>query len=898
MENEGKYIQQPQQGVPEQLPKPYYGWQYEQDSLDSVAPSSPPVTPSISPAYERQDGQEPFVFVEPPVQSSLYGWQYEQEPSVSGGPPAPALPLAQEQHYEQSAPAPVVLSAPLQSSPYDQQYQQVVPISEEPILPVVPSQPLSGLPSLPGQSQHRSLRAYGLLSGPLPAYPNPSTEPAAESPVLPQYQEPLLDMGSTLSYGQGMEYQYFNAPQPSQSLPTLREARLRQLRSERMARQQSNNGQIEPRSERMVLQPPGNQADLTHLMLRRGVGTNVKPISGIFSQLRTTTTAKAGSLKESAAAEKLSALAHNLAQRLLRDLRRLVGQLDREPVSDQAESATGQMRVMARATMILTGSFIVGRVLGLIRSSLFAFIFGTSLLSDAYVQAFLVPDLIFNVVAGGALSSAFIPIFTQYMLDKKDEKGAWHIASSALNLALAIMCFVALIAMIFAPWLVPLYNPNTDAYKLSLIVTLTRLMLLQSIIMGGGVILSSVLYARQSFMRPAVGTVLYNVGLILGLIPGFFLTFFGRSDAQMSFAIYAATWGVILGAIFQVAIQIPGVRKEKMRYTFAFDWKHPGVRQIGRQMLPRALNAAALYFSTFVDRALLLMLAAGPLLTSQQQNGLVTQYYQAFQLVLLPLGIFGMAVSTAAFPTMAENVTLGRLDRVRYIIEETLRSIFFLSIPSSVGLIVLGLPIIQVLLQHRAFNLDSATGTSVPLAFFAIGLVGLASVEILTRSFYSFRDSKTPVIVSMAQFALKIVLSLILLNLFKWGPAWSMASLAFSTSVAGLAEAAVMIWLLQRKIGMLQLRKLANFAGRVLLASIAMGAGVLLLRTLLDLLLQTTISESLGVLGTIFAIFKLGCELSAGLLIYIWATRHLGIEDFWKQGPVRRVLDRFKLSWL
>ncbi|MGH2479851.1 MAG: murein biosynthesis integral membrane protein MurJ, partial [Ktedonobacteraceae bacterium] len=501
------------------------------------------------------------------------------------------------------------------------------------------------------------------------------------------------------------------------------------------------------------------------------------------------------------------------------------------PLEEQDTGSMQKMR-MARATMILTGSFIVGRILGLLRTSIFAFVFGTTITSDAYLQAFLIPDLIFNVVAGGALSSAFIPVFTHYMLGEKDEKGAWHVASSALNLALAIMCCLALLAIILAPQLVPLYNQRVPAAELSLIITLTRIMLVQSIIMGGGVILNSVLYSRQNFMLPAIGTVLYNVGLIVGLLPGFFLVFFGRSEAHLSFAVYAATIGVVLGAILQVGIQIPGIIKERMRYSFAFDWKHPGVRQIGRQMLPRVLNAAMLYFSTFVDRGLILLLAAGVFLVNKQdQQGLVTQYYQALQLVLLPLGIFGMAISTAAFPTMAENVTLGRLDRVRAIIEDTLRTILFLSIPASVGLIVLGLPIIQVLLQHGAFGLASATATSVPLAFFAFGLAGLAAVEILTRSFYAFRDSKTPVLVSVAQFILKILLSLMLLNLVKWGPSWSLGMLAFSTSVASLLEAAVLLWLLQKKLGMLRLRQLANFSGRVLLAALAMGVGVLLLRT-------------------------------------------------------------------
>lgn len=709
-------------------------------------------------------------------------------------------------------------------------------------------------------------------------------------------------MGSSLGYSQGMEYQYFNAPQPSQPLPVLRQTRLQQLRAERMRRQQ------------------GGQRDLTNLIQQ---GRGAQSMSGFPPVFNPHSAPPAPPSPGTYAPQSTpwgwqqpaspsappdtppvpSTPASPLVQRGPSGLLSLPSKpmpavsIAPNGMGVQKQDTGSMQKInMARATMILTGSFVIGRILGLMRTSLFAFVFGTGAISDAYLQAFLIPDLIFNVIAGGALSSAFIPVFTHYMIGEKDEKTAWRIASSALNLALAIMCVLALIAILLAPRLVPLYNPGVSAVEMSLIVTLTRIMLLQAVIMGGGVIINSVLYARQNFLLPAIGTVLYNVGLIVGLLPGFFLTFFGRTSAQMNFAVYAATIGVVLGAVLQVGVQIPGIVKEKMHYTFSFDWKHSGVRQVGRQMLPRVLNAAMLYFSTFVDRGLILVLAVGPLLG--QQQGLITQYYQALQLVLLPLGIFGMAISTAAFPTLAENVTLGRLDRVRNIIEDTLRSILFMSIPASVGLIVLGLPIIQVLLQHGAFSLDSATSTSVPLAFFALGLAGLACVEILTRSFYAFRDSKTPVVVSVAQFVLKILLSLILLHIIQWGPSWGLGSLAFSTSVAGLLEAAVLLYLLQKKIGMLGLRKLAMFTGRVLLASLAMGAGLLMLRTLLDLFLITTTSQSLGVVGTIFAVFKLAVEFSGGILVYIWATRQFGIEDFWKQGPVRRVLDRFKLSWI
>ena len=717
-------------------------------------------------------------------------------------------------------------------------------------------------------------------------------------------------MGTSLGYGQGMEYQYFNAPQPSQPLPQLRQARLQQLREDRMRRQQ----------RRM-------NPDVTSQLQRKAAerSSNIVP-SPAAPPPQVSSTRNPGAPVAAQMSPAMPVPPVEISPSLIRPSMPLPA-LQRSPSAPPVEinnslqpaaasaQDTGMMQKLriGRAALILQGAFIASRVLGLLRTSMFAFVFGTTTTSDAFLQAFLVPDLIFNIVAGGALSSAFIPVFTHYMIGERDEKSAWHVASSALNLAVAIMMGLALIAIIFAPWIVPIYNPGVSGAELSLIISLTRIMLLQSIILGGGVIINSVLNARQNFMLPAIGTVLYNVGLIMGLLPGFVLRFHGPLDpASTQRAVYLATVGVVLGALLQVGVQIPGVIKVGMRYSFSFDWRHPGVIQVGRQMVPRIINAAMLYFSTFVDRSLILIMAAGitiGMTATQAANatqGSITQYYQALQLVLLPLGIFGMAVSTAAFPTMAENVTRGRMDRVRTIITDTLRSILFLSVPSSVGLIVLALPIIQVLLEHGSYSLNDAINTSFPLVFFAFGLTALSAVEILTRSFYALRDSKTPVIISIAQFIFKIALSLILINIAVWGAKWGLGALAFSTSIAGTLEAFVLLWVLQERIGGLQLRELANFTGRVLFASIAMGFGVLILRLVLDLilptgslpLLGTASQQSLGVIGTAFALIKLMIELVAGLFIYIRATRFLGIEEFWNQGPVKRLLDRFKLSWL
>jgi len=734
-----------------------------------------------------------------------------------------------------------------------------------------------------------------------PVPPNAPQQPVRINGVYPsaRYQEPIADMGTSLGYNQGSEYQYSNAPQPSQPMAQLRQERLQQLREERMRRQQRRMG-----PDITTAIPWRNKNSKARAQNAPLWGSGVQPLPP-----------SAGSSQVAPPVQQASPLLSPALPVPAQDASLNLENQEKELVQSAASSQdTGMLQRVniRRASLILTGAFIASRILGLLRTSMFVFVFGAGPTSDAYLQAFLIPDTIFNIVAGGALSSAFIPVFAKYMIGEHDEKTAWHIASSALNLAIAIMTVLALIAIIFARQLVPLYNPGPPVGSklypeylahLDLIATLTRIMLLQSIVLGGGVIVNAVLNARQNFLLPAAGTVLYNFGLIAGLLPGIYFAFRGqRSD---SVAVLFATWGVVLGALLQVAIQAPGLFKVGMRYTPSFDWRHPGVIQIGRQMVPRIINAAMLSLSIFVDRALILLLIV--VVGQAAVNGLVTQYYQSLQLVLLPLGVFGMAVSTAAFPTLAENVAKGRFDRVRSTILETLRSILFMGIPSSIGLIVLGLPIIQVLLEHGRFSLADAESTVFPLAFFSLGLAGLSAVEILTRSFYAMRDSTTPVIVSVGQFIFKIALSLVLINAATWGVQWGMAALAFSTSLAALIEAIVLFWLLHQRVGGLQVRETALFTGRVLLASLAMGLALLIARSVLDFMLSviahvpfliwldTTRTQSLGLLGTFVALIKLVIEMLAGVIVYVRVARILSIEEL---GPVKRLLDRFRLSWI
>lgn len=691
------------------------------------------------------------------------------------------------------------------------------------------------MPPVGPSSGYPSQRPYN------PSQPLPDQRNNIVSQQLPEtyYPDLTMDMGNSLGYSQSIQHHSISLPQPTQSMPRLRQERLQKLREERMHRQQGRQG-----------------VDITALIARKG-----QP--GVPLNRRT-------QLPDPGARTPSVPLIPGTSLPL-------AGQ----PAQD---TAMIQRLNVARASSLISAAFMLSSILGLLQTFLFTYIFGRSISGEAYLQAYLIPNLIFTVIAGGALSSAFIPVFTSYSVQKNDEKTAWHIASSSLNISVACMIAFSIIAFFLAPNLVPLYSRPDEV---SLIVTLTRIMLIQAVVLGSGVIVGAVLNTKQDFTRTALGTVLYNVGLILGLIPGFFMTFHVRGSTPGDAAVYAATWGVVLGAILQVGVQIPGLSRVNMRYTFAFDWQHPGVRQIGRQMVPRIINAVMLSFSTAVDRYLLSFLS----------GGLINAYLQAFSILLMPVSLFGSSVSTAAFPTLASYAAKGRFDRVRSIIMETLRGILFLTIPSAVGLTVLSFPITQALLEHGNFDIVATQYASVVLFFFALGLPALAAVEILTRSFYALQDSKTPVMISVTQFILKIALSIILINVAVFGVQWGMGALALSTSIASIFEALVLFVLLSRRIEGFDLPHFWGFAKRALLAAGAMAVVLLIARAILDHMIDTTSMPKLFIPGILMALVKLFIELGFGAAAFLVVARLLKMEEM-NTGLVRRVIRLLHIPWL
>ncbi len=547
-------------------------------------------------------------------------------------------------------------------------------------------------------------------------------------------------------------------------------------------------------------------------------------------------------------------------------------------VDDQPSMHLAAMRssTLIRATTIVSAALLISRVFGLLRTSLFAATFNYGATTDAYTLAFTLPDAIFNIVAGGALASAIIPVFNDYMVRRKDRATAWRVASMALNTAMIALVAFCIIAIIFTEPIMRLAfgdifaNCGAEGCYGPLAVQLTRIMLLQPIFLGGATVAIALLQARQSFVTPAIGQVVYTVTIIGGIGASLLDKSYGVFGGNLG--IYGPTWGVVVGAVLQFLIQIPGLVRAKMQYTPAISVSHPGVIEIARLMGPRVLNATVLYASVFINRFLLTGLAAA---------GVLTGYNTAFSLIQLPNGVIGMALAQAAFPTLSTLVSAGEWDRLRQNVLRSIQAILFLAIPASLGLIVFARPISRALLDYHNFDPTKLPTVYNPLIFFAIGLTGLSLVEILTRSFYALENTRTPTQVSILQFMFVIGMSILL-------EPWGASGIALASSIAWLGEALVMFLLLRQEMAGLDLKELGFFTIKVLAASAFAVLAAALVYLFVELLLPT--SSVYSHIEMLKLIARLSIALVAGGGAYFIIARFLRIENVL---PFDRLLGRF-----
>lgn len=463
-------------------------------------------------------------------------------------------------------------------------------------------------------------------------------------------------------------------------------------------------------------------------------------------------------------------------------------------------------RQIAKAATLVMALFVVSRVFGLVREMVVGALFGTSAAYDAYQAAARIPEMIFLVVAGGALGSAFIPAFADHMA-KEDYTGAWRLVSAIVNLALIVLTVTAGLTAVFAPVLVrTVIAPGFDPPQQALTARLLRLMLLSPVIFGVSGIVMGALNAHQHFLLPALAPSVYNLSIIGGAL------LLGPRLGVMGMAV-----GVVVGAVLHLLVQVPGLMRYGARYIPTLGLDDPSVREVGRLMAPRVLGTAIIQLNFVVNNSL----------ASMMGEGAVSAINYAWLLMMLPQGVFAQAVGTAAFPTFAEQVARGERDEMRSTLVATLRAVFFLSIPATVGLLMLGRPLVGLLFERGAFEAGSTEAVTWALAFYALGLVGYAGLEIVARAFYALHDTLTPVWVGGLAMGLNVALSLTLPGVFGLVGWPQHAGLALANSVAILLELVALLVLMQRRMNGLEGRRTLTAFAKSGLAALAMGVVLL-----------------------------------------------------------------------
>ena len=425
---------------------------------------------------------------------------------------------------------------------------------------------------------------------------------------------------------------------------------------------------------------------------------------------------------------------------------------------DPGNASTGKAGGLLLAAAIVAVGFLGSRILGIVRTAVIARVFGSGVQLDAYNVAFNVPDLIFQVLAGATLGSAFIPVFARLYRRESDDR-AWELASNVLNLVTVATAVLCLIAFIFAPVLVPLMAPGLVLKGKA--IFLTRIMLLSPLLFSVSGMITGILNGRQHFLLPALAPIAYNLAII-----------FGAVVLAGPFGIEGLAIGVVAGAGLHLCVQLPGLLHERMKYHFTFDWRDSAVREVGRLMGPRVVGLAAGQFNFLVS----------DIFASKVGAGAIANLGFAWTIATLPMALFGMALSTAAFPRLAEHVADEDLAGLHVTVSRVLRAIMFLTIPAALGLAMLREPATVVLLQGGHFSAASSAVTAAALGFYCIGIVPQAGIEIHSRGFYAAGDTRTPVTLAVIAVVFNFLLS---------AAAWSrfgVNGLAFSVSLSSWLE--------------------------------------------------------------------------------------------------------------
>ena len=470
-----------------------------------------------------------------------------------------------------------------------------------------------------------------------------------------------------------------------------------------------------------------------------------------------------------------------------------------------------QNRKLMRSTVNVAVPTMLSRVFGYTRDMIQAFFLGTSHSMDAWYIAFVIPNLLRRLFGEGAMTAAFVPVFTQLKKEKtKDE--IWKFANCFFYDLTMLMVIFTLTGIAFAPLLVKIIAPGYGEIpgKWELTIVLTRIMFPYMFLISLAALAMAILNSYRKFFIPAFTPVLFNLSIITAAV------LFARRAEEPA---YVFAVGVVIGGALQLAIQIPSLWKQGMRFKFGMSFRHPAVRKVARLMVPGIFGVGVIQINFMLSR----------MIASFLEEGSVSSLVYGTRVQELALGVFSIAFSIALLPTFSEQAARDDLMSMKNTLSFSMRMVNFITFPALVGLVLLNRPIIQVLFERGKFTPESTVMTASCLLFLAFGLPFISYVKILAPAFYALKDTKTPVIV-----AFFVMLGYIGLSVILMGP-MRVSGIALALTISSVFNSICLFWLLKRKIGKFKEKGLLVSALKSGISSVGMGAGLWILLRLFDL---------------------------------------------------------------
>jgi putative peptidoglycan lipid II flippase len=519
-----------------------------------------------------------------------------------------------------------------------------------------------------------------------------------------------------------------------------------------------------------------------------------------------------------------------------------------------------------RATALVGAAVLCSRLLGLAREILFNALFGTKTL-QYFITAFRVPNLLRDLFAEGALSTAFITVFSK-KIATEGEPSAWKLANRVGTLTLVVMGVITVVGMLSAPQLISVLAGGFKGEDARLTAQLTTVMFPFILMVSLAAQVMGMLNAKHVFGWPAMASSFFNIGSIAG---GLTLAWwmdhgFGRH------ALFGLAWGTLIGGFLQLVIQFPSLRRIGYHPRLDFHWRDSGVMEVLRTMAPAVVAASAVQVNVMVNTSF----------ATHCEDGAVAWLNNAFRLMQLPLGMFGVAIGTVTLPFLSRSAALGNREEFRGSLARGIRLVFFLTVPASVGLWMLSEPILSVIYQHNKVTWHDIVQSAEALRYYAIGLAAYAGMKVLAPAFYAIGRRKTPMVISFIAVGVNYGLNVLFI---RWG--YGHSGLAMSTGIVALTNFGLLYWCMRREIARLETRRLLVALVKIFLASDALalvcwGARWLLL-------------ERWQTMGLGMRMSALGLTIAVALGAFCAVASMLGLREMRDVlGAVRRKLSRGK----